>query len=144
VNTQEQHFFNTQGFRIAMFALAAVALLAVGAFWFGTGLRADTSPSVAPSPLGSSLTAVRSRESLDYVGRLANSSAAGTSASPQLSRSEDYVGRLANSSAGGTSASPQLSPSEDHGERLSNSTAAFTSASAQPSPSEDHGERLSN
>jgi hypothetical protein len=106
VNTQTQHVFNTQGFRIGVIALVAVALLAGGAFWFGAGLRADTSQSVAPSPLGSSLTAVRESQSIDYVGRLSRSSAAVPSASAQWSQSDDYVGRLSRSSAAESPASP--------------------------------------
>jgi hypothetical protein len=65
-NRQTEDNMNTQArmsdnrtFRIAVIAVAAAALLAVAAYLFGTGLRADTSASVAPSPLGSSLTDVR-------------------------------------------------------------------------------------
>ena len=49
----------TRTFRIAVIAVAAAVLLAAAAYLFGTGLRADTSASVAPSPLGSSLINVR-------------------------------------------------------------------------------------
>jgi hypothetical protein len=76
MNSQKQRFFDTRGFRISVIAVLAAAVLVGAAFRFGTGLRADTAPSVAPSPLGSSLTAVRESSSPDYVGRLMNSSAA--------------------------------------------------------------------
>jgi hypothetical protein len=94
VNNQKQRFFDTRGFRISVIAVLAVALLAGAAFRFGTGLRADTTRSVAPSPLGSSLTAVRESGSEDYVGRLTNSSAAVRSASLaalEKSRSDFYA-----------------------------------------------------
>jgi hypothetical protein len=81
MNTQEKHFFNTQGFRIGLIALLAVALMAGAAFWFGTGLRAETEQSVAASPPGSSLTAIRESRLDDYYGRFSNSSAAARSAS---------------------------------------------------------------
>jgi hypothetical protein len=94
MNAQNQHFVNTQGFRISVIAFLAVVALAGAAFWFGTGLRADTAPSVAPSPLGSSLTAVRESRSEDYVGRLMNSSAAAGA-----SRLGDRYDRMNSSSA---------------------------------------------
>jgi hypothetical protein len=81
MNTQVQRLFDTRGFRIGVIAALAVAVLALAAYWFGTGLMADSSASVAPSPLGSSLTNVRESRSEDYVGRLINSSAAARSSS---------------------------------------------------------------
>jgi hypothetical protein len=57
--TQRQSFFNTRELRTIVIAFLAVAALAGAAYWFGTGLSADTVASVAPSPLGSSLTNVR-------------------------------------------------------------------------------------
>jgi hypothetical protein len=109
VIAQRHQFTNTQGFRSIVIALLAVVALAGAAFFFGTGLRADTAQSVAPSPLGSSLTNVRGSQSVDYVGRLINSSAAARSVAPSPlgssltnvrgSQSVDYVGRLINSSA---------------------------------------------
>ena len=80
MDMQGQRFFSTREFRIAVIAIAAVAALAVGAYLFGSGLQADTSASVAPSPLGSSLTAVRESPSLDYVGRLISASEASRAA----------------------------------------------------------------
>jgi hypothetical protein len=55
MNAQEQ-MIDKRTFRIAAIAVAAVAVLVLAAYLFGTSLRADTSASVAPSPLGSSLT----------------------------------------------------------------------------------------
>ena len=79
MNMQGQRFFDTRWFRIMVIAVAAVAVLALAAYWFGTGLRADTSASVAPSPPGSSLTAVRESVSEDYVERLFKASTAAKS-----------------------------------------------------------------
>jgi hypothetical protein len=81
MNMQQQRVYGTRGFRIGVIAALAVVVMAVAAYWFGTGLRADTTQSVARSPLGSSLTAVRESRSEDYVGRLINSSSASRSAS---------------------------------------------------------------
>jgi hypothetical protein len=58
MNMQER-MIDKRTFRIAVIAVAAAVLLAAAAYLYGTGLRADTSASVAPSPLGSSLTDVR-------------------------------------------------------------------------------------
>jgi hypothetical protein len=59
VNTQSHSILDRREFRIGVSVVIAVAVLAGAAFWFGSGLKADTSASVAPSPIGSSLTAVR-------------------------------------------------------------------------------------
>jgi hypothetical protein len=111
---QDQGFFSTREFRIGVIAALAVVVLAGAAFLFGTGLRADTAQSVARSPLGSSLTAIRESRLDDYYGRLSNSSAAARSASPADSRLEDYYGRLSNSSATARSASPADSRLDDY------------------------------
>jgi hypothetical protein len=58
MNMQER-MIDRRTFRIAVIAVAAAVLLAAAAYLFGAGIRADTSASVAPSPLGSSLTDVR-------------------------------------------------------------------------------------
>ena len=94
-----------------MIALAAVAVLALAAYFFGTGLLADTSASVAPSPIGSSLTAVRESISKDYVERLSDSSAAARSASlAALAKSRsDFYAELNNSAAAATSGSSAAS-----------------------------------
>jgi hypothetical protein len=115
VIAQRQQFTNTRGFWSIVIALLAVVALAGAAFFFGNGLRADTAQSVAPSPLGSSLANVRGSQSVDYVGRLINSSAAARSvaASPlgssltavRQSRFEDRYDRMNTSSAAVTSAS---------------------------------------
>jgi hypothetical protein len=68
INMQGQSFFDTRGFRIAVIAVAALAILALAAYWFGSGLRADTSASVAPSPLGSSLTVDKARTASAAAG----------------------------------------------------------------------------
>jgi hypothetical protein len=57
MNTQGQQFIGTRGFRIGVLAVLAVVVLVGAAYFFGTGLLADTSASISPSPLGSSLTA---------------------------------------------------------------------------------------
>ena len=59
MNTQGQQFFDSRTLQIAILAALAAALMVGAAFFFGTGLYADTQQSVAPSPIGSSLTAVR-------------------------------------------------------------------------------------
>ena len=94
MSIQQERFFDTRVFRIAVIAVAAIAVLALAAYWFGTGLRADAPASVAPSPLGSSLTAVRASTSEDYVGRLINASEAAKAASLAAlakSRSDFYA-----------------------------------------------------
>jgi hypothetical protein len=58
MNMQER-MIDKKTFRIAVFAVAAAAVLVLAAYLFGTGLRADTPASLAPSPLGSSLTDAR-------------------------------------------------------------------------------------
>ena len=88
MNMNEQRLIDRREFRVTVIALAAVAVLALAAYWFGTGLRADTAASVAPSPLGSSLTAIRESRSEDFVGRLARSSEAARAASTGLSTAE--------------------------------------------------------
>jgi hypothetical protein len=55
MNTQER-MVDWRTFRIAAIAVAVVAVLVLAAYLFGNSLQADTSASVAPSPLGSSLT----------------------------------------------------------------------------------------
>jgi hypothetical protein len=64
MNMQER-MNDKRTFRIAVTAVAAAVLLAAAAYLFGAGLRADTSASVAPSPLGSSLTAVREARAVE-------------------------------------------------------------------------------
>jgi hypothetical protein len=99
MNLQTQQFFDSRRFRIGVIAVLAVAVLALAAYWFGTGLQADTKNSVAASPLGSSLTAVRESRSDDYYGRLVKSSAAARSASLAGSRLDDYYGRMSKPAA---------------------------------------------
>jgi hypothetical protein len=128
---QEQRFFDTRGFRIAVIAVAAAVVLGVAAYFFGTGLRADTSASVAPSPLGSSLTAVRERSSEDYVGRLINASAAARETSLAAlakSRSEFYA-ELNNSAAASRAASAAAGRFADRYDRMNSSSAAARAAS---------------
>lgn len=106
MSTQAQQFFGTRGFRVAAITIAAVGALALAAYWFGTGLRADTPASVAASPAGSSLTAARESRLDDYYGRFSSMIAAAKAASlAAASRLDDYYGRLSNSSAAATSAS---------------------------------------
>jgi hypothetical protein len=64
MSIEYQRFYDTRGFRIAVIAAAAVVVLVGAAYWFGTGLQADTSASVAPSPLGSSIANVRQVQSV--------------------------------------------------------------------------------
>jgi hypothetical protein len=59
MNTQGQQFFDSRILQIALLAALSVALMIGAAYFFGTGLYADTQQSVAASPIGSSLTAVR-------------------------------------------------------------------------------------
>jgi hypothetical protein len=128
---QEQRFFDTRGFRIAVIAVAAAVVLGVAAYFFGTGLQADTSASVAASPLGSSLTAVRERSSEDYVGRLINASAAARETSLAAlakSRSEFYA-ELNNSAAASRAASAAASRFADRYDRMNSSSAAVKGAS---------------
>jgi hypothetical protein len=100
MNTTTQELFGTRGFRIAVIAVAAAIVLAAAAYLFGTGLRADTSASVAPSPLGSSLTNVRESLSEDYVDRLMNESTAARAASLAAAGSfADRYDRIDSSSA---------------------------------------------
>jgi predicted negative regulator of RcsB-dependent stress response len=132
MNAQGQEFFGTRGFRIGVIAALAVVVLAGAAYFFGTGLRADTSASVAPSPIGSSLTAVRESISKDYVERLSDSSAAARSASlAALAKSRsDFYAELNNSAAAATSGSSAASRFADRYDRMSTSSAAAASASA--------------
>ena len=121
MNTEGQLFFGTREFRISMIAIAAVALLALAAFLFGTGLRADTSASVAPSPLGSSLTAVRERTSEDFVERLRNSAEAAKWASVAARDRELADFYLA---VNATNAKAAASRFEDRYDRMNSSPAA--------------------
>jgi hypothetical protein len=134
VIAQRHQFTNTQGFRSIVIALLAVVALAGAAFFFGTGLRADTAQSVAPSPLGSSLTNVRGSQSVDYVGRLINSSAAARSvaASPLGSSLTNVRGSqsVARSPLGSSLTAVRQSRFEDRYDRMNTSSAAVTSASA--------------
>jgi hypothetical protein len=134
VIAQRHQFTNTQGFRSIVIALLAVVALAGAAFFFGTGLRADTAQSVAPSPLGSSLTNVRGSQSVDYVGRLINSSAAARSvaASPLGSSLTNVRGSqsVARSPLGSSLTAVRQSRFEDRYDRMNTSSAAVTSASS--------------
>jgi hypothetical protein len=107
MNTQER-MNDTRTFRIAVIAVAAVAVLAIAAYLFGTNLRADTSASVAPSPLGSSLTVVREApaaapsalgaSSLDARGARTNLSAARAASLAALEKSRaDFHADQSNS-----------------------------------------------
>ena len=131
---QRQQLTNTQGFRSIVIALLAVVALAGAAFFFSTGLRADTAQSVAPSPLGSSLTNVRGSQSVDYVGRLINSSAAARSvaASPLGSSLTNVRGSqsVARSPLGSSLTAVRQSRFENRYDRMNTSSAAVTSASS--------------
>jgi hypothetical protein len=97
MSIQGQQVFSMRWLRISVLAVLAVALLTGAPLWFGSGLRADTSRSVARSPLGSSLTAVRESRLDDYFGRLSNSSVtsgASSLAAVSGSRLDDYCGRM--------------------------------------------------
>ena len=134
MNTQGQQFFNKRMFQIAVLAALALALMIGAAYFFGTGTRADTEQSVAASPIGSSLTAVRenARSLADYASfgltaavdvRPASLAAVGES------RLEDYYFRMAKSAA----ASPAKSGAYFYGDLtaydLNPSAAADRSAS---------------
>jgi hypothetical protein len=69
------------------------------AYFFGTGLRADTAKSVAASPIGSSLSNVRESSSV------AASPLGSSLTAVRESRLDDYYGRFTNSSAAANSAS---------------------------------------
>jgi hypothetical protein len=123
--TQRQQFTNTQAVWILAIALLAAVALFGGAFFFGTALSADTVESVAPSPLGSSLTAVRETIPDDYVERVRKSAA-------PASRFEDRYDRMNSSSAAERSASLASaghSPSADFYDSSSTSPARDSSAS---------------
>ena len=124
MNIQGQQHFNTRWLQIGLLAVLAVALMVAAAFWFGTGLRADTAQSVAPSPLGSSLTAVRLSQSV------ARSPLGSSLTNVRESISPDYVERLRNSGAAARSASPAVLPegSSDFSIYLRGSPAAAPSA----------------
>ena len=129
MNMQEQRLFDTRGFRIAAIAVAAAVVLGVAAYFFGTGLRADTSASVAPSPLGSSLTAIRERSSEDYVGRLINAAAAAreTSLAALTKSRSDFHAEL-NSSAAASRAASAAGRFADRYDRMNSSSAAVSTA----------------
>jgi hypothetical protein len=143
MNTQGQQFFSTRVFQIAALAALALALMVGAAYFFGTRLSADTEQSVAPSPLGSSLSNVRGSQSVapsplgssltnfresSSVGR----SPLGSSLTAVRERlSEDYIGRLINSSAAATSAARAASRFADRYDRMSSSSATARSASAE-------------
>jgi hypothetical protein len=145
VNTNIPQSYDTRGLRIGVIAVLAVAVLAGAAFWFGTGLRADTSQSVARSPLGSSLTAVRASRVDDYYGRLLSSSAAVAAAALAKSRLDDYYGRLNNSAAAAASsgqAARASNPSEDYYFRWNRSGATDRLASQPEGLLEDYYFRM--
>ena len=129
MSMQGQSLFGTRDFRIAVIAVASVAVLAVAAYFFGTGLQADTAASIAPSPLGSSLTAVRESSSEDYVGRLINASEAARAASlAALAKSRaDFYADLNNSAAASRAASA-ASRFADRYDRMDSSSAAAREA----------------
>jgi hypothetical protein len=113
MNTQ-QRMVESKTFRIAVIAVAAAVLLAAAAYLFGTGLRADTSASVAPSPLGSSLTNSRQSVAVAPASLGASSleipSPASVAALAAVgeSRSEDFYGRSSASSSAIGSADGRL------------------------------------
>jgi hypothetical protein len=121
MNAQGEQFFSSREFRIGVLAALAVIVLVGAAYFFGTGLRADTPASVAPSPIGSSLSVVPASRSEDYVGRLINSAATSRAASlAALAQSRsDFYADLNRSSA-------SLAPSRDDdiGPLISESAAA--------------------
>jgi hypothetical protein len=132
VFAQRQQFTSTEAVWILVIALLTAVALFGGAFFFGTVLSADTVESVAPSPLGSSLTNVRESMPADYGERLFNSSAAAKSASlAALAKSRsDFYAELNNSAAAATSGSSAASRFADRYDRMSTSSAAAASASA--------------
>ena len=107
MNMQER-MVDTRTFRIAAIAVAAAVVLGLAAYLFGTGLRADTPASVAPSPLGSSLTVAREApavapsalgaSSLDARGARTIVSAARAASLAALAKSRsDFYADLSNS-----------------------------------------------
>ena len=73
MNTQERMIDN-RTFRIAVIAVAAAVLLAAAAYLFGTGLRADTSASVAPAR--SAALAAQAQRRADFYSDLNAAAAA--------------------------------------------------------------------
>jgi hypothetical protein len=98
MNTQGQNLWSTRWFQAALLAALAVALLVGAAYWFGTALQADTSASVSPSPLGSSLTAIRESRLDDYYGRFSAAAAAVRLTVLAGNRLDDYYARFSDAS----------------------------------------------
>jgi hypothetical protein len=125
---QRQQFTSTEAVWILVIALLTAVALFGGAFFFGTSLSADTVESVAPSPLGSSLTNVRESVPADYVERLFNASAAAKEASlAALARSRsDFYADQSNSAraAVAPAAAPAMTIRASHYARLGSLTAA--------------------
>jgi len=109
-----QGMIDKRSFRITVLAAAAVVVLAVAAYLFGTGLRADTPASVAPSPLGSSLAVVGEARSayvdgsssvLAWDARLASGAVAGKSGSAYVDGSSGVLAWDARLASGGAKSS---------------------------------------
>jgi predicted negative regulator of RcsB-dependent stress response len=118
VNTQQQRFIDTRGFRLVVLAALAVALMVGAAYWFGTRLQADTSASVARSPLGSSLTAIRESRLDDYYGRYSAAAAAVRLTVLAGSRLDDYYARFSDASTAAKLAAMAGSRLDDYYGRL--------------------------
>jgi hypothetical protein len=156
MNTQGQQFFSTRVFQIALLAALALALMVGAAYFFGTRLSAETEQSVAPSPLGSSLSNVRGSQSVapSPLGSsltnfrespsVARSPLGSSLQAPRERLSEDYVGRLIRSSAAATSAVRAASRFADRYDRMSSSSAAATSAVRAASRFADRYDRMSS
>jgi len=150
VDNQRQRSFGARGFRVAVSAVAAVVVLAGGAYLFGSRLRADSSASVARSPLGSSLVVVpASRADFSiYMNNSAVSARAEQAALAALSPSEsqaDFSTYMSNSAVrtrAEQASLAALSPSESQADfsiYMSNSAVrarAEQAAQAALSPSE--------
>jgi hypothetical protein len=117
MNTHSQPFLDARALRIVVIAVAAATLLVIAAYLFGTGLQADTGRSVAASPLGSSLTAIRESRLDDYYGRYSNLASAVKITALAGSRLDDYFARL-------NSPAPADSRLDDYFGRLSQRSAA--------------------
>jgi hypothetical protein len=158
MSTQER-MNDSRTFRITAIAVAAAAVLVIAAYLFGTNLRADTQASVAPSPLGSSLTVVRAApvvapsafgaSSLDARGARTTLSAARAAALAELAKSRsDFYADQNNSAAAARSASliALAKSRSDFYADQSNSARAVVAPAAVPAVSirASHYARLGN
>ena len=106
MNTQGQ-MIDTRTFRIVVIAVAAAVLLAAAAFILGTGLRADTSVSVAPVRSASLAALANSRT--DFYGDMIAAEAASRWASVaarDVSLARFFMAVNATNAAADASATP--------------------------------------